>query len=103
MELNYQRTHGRMHLLLIDARWTESEHGARARIRSMRIGGVSDGSRGMGKRIKLSRLWVANAMSFGGRLIDLPLVIDGPDAVGAWVEVSGGGGMVGTDIVSMAT
>ena len=70
----------------------------------MRIGGVSDGSRGMGKKIKLGRLWVANAMPFGGgRLIDLPLVIDGPDAVGAWVEVSGGGGMVGTDIASMAT
>ena len=42
-------------------------------------------------------------MLFGGQLIDLPLGIDGPDAVGAWVEVYGGGGMVGTDIASMAT
>ena len=34
--------------------------------------------------------------------MDLPFGIDGPDAVGAWVMVSGGGGMVGTDIAAMA-
>ena len=35
--------------------------------------------------------------------MDLPLGIDCTDAVGAWVKVSGGGRMVGTDIASMAT
>ena len=35
--------------------------------------------------------------------MDLPFGIDGPDAVGAWVKVAGGGGVVGTDIASMAT
>ena len=35
--------------------------------------------------------------------MDLPFGIEGPDAFGAWVKVSGGGGMVGTDIGAIDT
>ena len=35
--------------------------------------------------------------------MDLPFGIEGPDTFGAWVKVSGGGGMVGTDIGAIDT